>query len=205
MNAGRDVERLIADWLVEESPGRAPDRILATAAHTIDRTKQRPLAAERGLRIPWRLRTMNSLTRLAAIAVVAVVAVGGAVYLLRQPVAQNVGTSSAGPATVEGIWEVTFTRDEMLAAGISNSSDDNPANYGHFKLDLHGGLFKVTELTDPKATDNGWYTIAGSTMTFQFLSIEPITVPFTVSSTTLTIGRGVPVYLYAKPWTRTGP
>ena len=26
MNAGRDVERLIADWLVEESPRRAPDQ-----------------------------------------------------------------------------------------------------------------------------------------------------------------------------------
>jgi hypothetical protein len=75
MNAGRDVERLIADWLAEEAPGRAPDRVLAATRPLIDRTRQRHHAAVRDLRIPWRPRTM--FDRLAVTAVVAVLAVGG--------------------------------------------------------------------------------------------------------------------------------
>jgi hypothetical protein len=74
MNAGRDVERLIANWLAEEAPGRAPDRVLAAAGTRIDRTNQRRYAALRDLPIPWRPKTM--FERLAVAAVVAVVAIG---------------------------------------------------------------------------------------------------------------------------------
>ena len=67
MNAGPDVERLIAGWLQEEAPGRAPDRILELAGRTIDRTNQRRLAA-------WRPATM--FDRLAVAGVSAVLAIG---------------------------------------------------------------------------------------------------------------------------------
>ena len=85
MNAGRDVERLIADWLVEESPRHAPNRILGHAAEVIDRTQQRRL------RVAWRPKTMSDRILVAAAA--AVLAVGtftlGASLILR----------STGPAT----------------------------------------------------------------------------------------------------------
>ena len=45
MNAGRDVERLIADWLAEEAAVRSPDRVLAEARRTVLTTPQRRLAA----------------------------------------------------------------------------------------------------------------------------------------------------------------
>jgi hypothetical protein len=67
MNAGPDVERLIAGWLQEEAPGRAPDRILELAGRTIDRTHQRRFAA-------WRPTTM--FDRLAVAGVSAVLAIG---------------------------------------------------------------------------------------------------------------------------------
>jgi len=68
MNAGRDVERLISDWLVEESPRRAPDRILGHAADVIDRTKQRRLG------VAWRLAPMFSNRLAIAGVIVALVA-----------------------------------------------------------------------------------------------------------------------------------
>ena len=68
MNAERDVERLIADWLVEESPRRAPDRILTDAADVIDRTKQRRLG------VVWRLPPMLSNRLASAAAFVVLVA-----------------------------------------------------------------------------------------------------------------------------------
>ncbi len=193
----RSLERAARTW-IEEGPTRAPDRVVEAALFQIETTSQ-----ERDLRIPWRLPKMSPITRLA-IAAVAVIAVVSAVSLVRLPVSQ-VGSHSPGPATIEGTWEVTFTRDEMLAAGITDSSEDSPANYGHFKLDVHGGLMQITQLTAPNATDSAQYRISGSTLTLTFLSREPIDIPFTVTDTTLTIGRGGPIYLRVKPWTRTGP
>jgi hypothetical protein len=194
----RSLERAARSWL-EEGPTRAPDRAVDAALVRIETTTQ-----ERDLRIPWRLQKMNPMIRLATIATVAVVAVAGAVYLLRLPVSQF-GGRTAGPASVEGTWDVSFTREEMLAAGITDSTEDNPANYGHFKLDLHGGQFQLIQLTDPKATTAGDYAVSGSTLTFTFLSREPFQMPYMVSDTTLTIGRGGPVTLHVKPWTRIGP
>jgi outer membrane protein assembly factor BamB len=76
MNAGRDVERLITGWLVEESPRRAPDRILGHAADVIDRTKQRRLG------VAWRLAPMFS-NRLAMAGVVVVLVATSALAVNR--------------------------------------------------------------------------------------------------------------------------
>jgi hypothetical protein len=75
MNAGRDVERLLSDWLVEEAPSGAPDRIVLTASDRIAHTKQRRF------RVAWRFPTMNAPLRVAAAAVIGVLLIGGAYYL----------------------------------------------------------------------------------------------------------------------------
>jgi len=85
VNAGRDVERLISTWLVEESPGRAPDRILANAAGTIDRTRQRRFLAA------WREPVSIGLRGFAAMAAVLILAVAGAAWIGRS-------TASSGTA-----------------------------------------------------------------------------------------------------------
>ena len=73
MNAGPDVERLIADWLTEEAPTRAPDRILRAAATRIDHTRRPRFAAA------WRNPMPSSIPRLlAGLAVVVAVGVGAA-------------------------------------------------------------------------------------------------------------------------------
>jgi hypothetical protein len=120
VNAGRDVERLIASWLVEESPGRAPDRILEVAAQTIDRTKQRRFAAA------WREPVNISMRGLAAMAAVVLVAVIGAGVIGRSTA--NVGTpASSAPTssptpTAAGVTLAQYktARDAICAPAITH-------------------------------------------------------------------------------------
>jgi hypothetical protein len=93
MNAGRDVERVIADWFVEEAVPRAPDRILDAAGRVVDRTKQRRFGTA------WRVISMSAPLRLAAAAVIGVLAIGGSLFLIGRASNSNIGgpVSSASP------------------------------------------------------------------------------------------------------------
>jgi hypothetical protein len=94
MNAGPDVQRSIAQWLREESPGRAPDRILANAGSAIDRTKQRRFA------VAWREPVSISIRGLALAATLVVVAVIGAGFVGRSTASVG-GVPSPSPARTE--------------------------------------------------------------------------------------------------------
>ena len=89
MNAGPDVERLISDWLVEEAPERAPDRILDEASRSIERTKQRRFGAV------WREPMMLSTSRLVVATAIVIAAVVGAGWIGRS--SAGVGNSSTTP------------------------------------------------------------------------------------------------------------
>ena len=76
MNAGPDVERRISDYLAEQTPTRAPDRILPATFDRTRRTRQRRFGAA------WRSITMNRTWQLATAAVVGILIIGlGAVWL----------------------------------------------------------------------------------------------------------------------------
>lgn len=141
MNAGRDVERLIATWLAEEAPGRAPDRVLATARPVIDRTTQRRRAALRDLWIPWRPRTM--FDRLAVAATTAVLAVGGLTLgaaLLTTPdsasgpcpatvnEADAIDTFAAGLSPAERAWGIDGGAPAVRPGYIAGFADQPPLN-----------------------------------------------------------------------------
>ena len=89
MNAGPDVERLISDWLVEEAPERAPDRILGEASRSIERTKQRRFGAV------WREPMMLSTSRFVVATAIVIAAVVGAGWIGRS--SAGVGNSSTTP------------------------------------------------------------------------------------------------------------
>jgi len=89
MSAGRDVERLIANWLVEESPGRAPDRILDEAAQIINRTHQRRLLAA------WREPMSLSWRGIVAVGAVLLLAVIGAGWIGRSTASVGAPPSAA--------------------------------------------------------------------------------------------------------------
>jgi hypothetical protein len=91
MTARLDVERVLDAFLAPDAD-QLPDRVIEASLADVARTPQR-----RALRVPWRFRPINTMTRLAIAAAVAVVAVGGALYLLAPP--SNVGVPDASPTT----------------------------------------------------------------------------------------------------------
>ena len=141
---------------------------------------------------------MNPIIRFAAIALVAAAAVGGAIYVLRP-------ASSVGPPTptIEGTWEATFTRQQMLAAGLADAGEDYPGNYGHFVYAFQGGTFSLVQLDGPHGAGGGTYVLDGAAITLHQTNGETFAaIPFTVTDTSLTFGKPAPVGLRTVPWTR---
>ena len=93
MNAGRDVERLIADWFVEEAVLRAPDRVLEQTGRAIDRLQRRPL------RLPWRNPTMTRFAFVGAAAALAAAALVAGLALTSPQPGPDVGGPSASPSS----------------------------------------------------------------------------------------------------------
>jgi hypothetical protein len=129
MSAGRDVERLIEAWLVEESPARAPDRILETAGSRIDRTKQRRFAAA------WRNTMTISFARVAMVAAIIAIAVVGAGILGRAtagvgagptPLPSTTATPSAVPApSVATLSAYRAARDAICTSYVAQAGPIN--------------------------------------------------------------------------------
>jgi hypothetical protein len=72
MTHERDIERLLDQWF-SDGPTLAPDRVVETVTHRIDRQPQRP-----AWRLDWRHLGMNTTFKLAtAIAAIAIVAIVG--------------------------------------------------------------------------------------------------------------------------------
>jgi hypothetical protein len=113
MNAGPDVERLISDWLIEEAPAHAPDRVLDHAARTIDRTKQRRFGAA------WREPMNISMSRLVAAAVFIVVAVVGAGWVGRSTAAVGQSPTTAAPTSVPAASQTPAPTSSAIPAAVS--------------------------------------------------------------------------------------
>ena len=135
MNAGRDVERLIASWLVEEAPGRAPDRVLDAAGRVIDRTNQRRIVAE------WREPMYVTMRGLLAAAVIGAVLIGGAIFFLKGAPNADVGASptpgaseaapSATPDALADLRAYRSARNQIcLAAWPARNATDERVGEG---------------------------------------------------------------------------
>jgi hypothetical protein len=104
MNAGRDVERVIAGWLEEEAAARAPDRVLGAARQSISRTGQRRLV------VAWREPMYVSPLRLAGMAAVFAVAVVGAAWFGRMTASSGVGGTPIATPTPTASAEATIAQ-----------------------------------------------------------------------------------------------
>lgn len=194
----RSLERAARSWL-DEGPTQAPDRTVEAALLRVSTTSQ-----ERDLRIPWRLPNMNPITRLAAVLVVGAIAIGGALFVVRGQ-GPSVGSPNT-PPTIEGTWETTFSRAQMQLAGLVDSGEDIPENWGHFVLSIHGGQVQTVQLSVPKTGGSaGTYSVSGNVFTVTTPTNETFSWTFTVTATTLTFSGNGPVTLRAHPWTRIGP
>ena len=91
-----DVERLIAEWLTDEAPSRAPDRILTASTARID--PERPWMRSRigrQIRLPFGRRSAGLVA--AALAIVVVGLAFGGILPGWRPGPDGVGSSSPSP------------------------------------------------------------------------------------------------------------
>jgi TRAP-type C4-dicarboxylate transport system substrate-binding protein len=82
----------------------------------------------------------------------------------------DVPTTTTTPETpLDGVWEVTYSRDELVAAH-PDPSEVEPSNYGHSTLELHGGDFSYSYVTQTgdggEPSLIGTYAVAGDEMVF---------------------------------------
>jgi hypothetical protein len=210
MTDDRTLERAARSWL-EQGPTQAPDRAVEAALSRIQTIRQ-----ERDLRVPWRNPRMNRyLLPIAAALIVAI----GAVYLITRPTTSigpsstptpgastppSSSTPSAQPASIEGTWDVAYSRQEMLDAGIADQAEDNDGNYGHFRLTFQGTgweLDQIAPFNRPGGTSR--YSVGDGLAhlysPFDFVTFD---IPYTVTATTLTFGSGGPITFRVKPWSR---
>jgi hypothetical protein len=91
MNVIRDPDAIVSAWL-EEGPDVLPDSTRRAIAVSTRTTRQSRLP----YRLPWRIPSMNGMTRLAFAAVAVVAVVVGGLYLLRPGADQPGGVGGAG-------------------------------------------------------------------------------------------------------------
>jgi branched-chain amino acid transport system substrate-binding protein len=111
---------------------------------------------------------------------------------------------------LDGNWEVTFTRSELLAH-TNDPGEDNPGNYGHFTLAFGQGLLRG--VAPDGSPINGTYVVDGDLITFFRTDSdgpgEVWTFAWSVSGDRLTFvkaGPGEhPTPLVVKSWSRVLP
>jgi hypothetical protein len=168
MNAGRDVERLITDWFVEEAVLRAPDRVLQTAGRAIDRTKQRRFGAA------WRSIHMPAPRLVAAVAVIGVLLVGGA-FLVLKPNLGTVGAPTPTPTASSALgplnqayhsrrygYSIDIPADWTATPAVKSWVPGTVTNWGNPALDVLRGptarLVVASQALDNGQSANDWIT-----------------------------------------------
>ena len=149
MNAGPDVEQLLSDWLDEEAPARAPDRILLTASDRLDHTRQWRFG------VAWRFIPMNgNMFRVAAAAVIGVLLLGGAAYLFG-----GGGPDIGAPATPTATPAPAATASAAAQPAASPTADLRGMK-GTILLEHFGNAFDGSEAAnEPNAEIRRLYLI----------------------------------------------
>ena len=150
MNAGRDVERLIADWFVEEAVLRAPDRVLDEAGRVVDRTKQRRFGAA------WRAIPMSAPLRLAAAAAIGVVAIGGALLMLGRP-SESIGAPSPTPSATPSATPTELASASPTAVPAAALPASGPISAGRYVLRMADPPVDVEFTVGSGWTSGGYY------------------------------------------------
>ncbi len=76
------------------------------------------------------------------------------------------GTKTTQVTPLDGVWQVTYTRDELVAAH-PDPTEVTQDNYGSFTLTFHRGDVSETKAgTRPGAQSIGTYAVRGDTITF---------------------------------------
>ncbi len=73
---------------------------------------------------------------------------------------------------IEGMWEISLTRDELAAAGGREEELDDPIMWGTWRLLLAGGEFSFIDPASGQTTDTGTYVVDGDELTLTHRAAE---------------------------------
>ena len=74
--------------------------------------------------------------------------------------------AKAGATAIEGLWETTWTRDELIAAGVAQ--EDAEAFRGHHTAEFADGSFRFQGDPGSGISATGTYTLAGDIIRLVF-------------------------------------
>jgi TRAP-type C4-dicarboxylate transport system substrate-binding protein len=127
-----------------------------------------------------------------------------------QPSPQSTKTRTS--TLLDGVWEVTYTEDEFVAAH-PDPSEVNPSNYGAFTLKFDQGDFTLGETTGTYVVDGDtisfyvpaegsvwkyrWSVFRGTLTTLTFEKLGGVEPGCTLS---VSLGECEPTGLVVKPW-----
>jgi TRAP-type C4-dicarboxylate transport system substrate-binding protein len=148
----------------------------------------------------------NPQTRALIDEITAMRGIGDTPDAVPQCAGSSTSTKTTMVTALDGTWEVSFTRKELLAAG-AGPDEDLPSNYGHFTLTFHRGDYTGTG--PPGGSESGTYVVNGDTLnltvTAGCCAGESWSMTWSVYRGQLTLKGGIPTPLRVKPWRRVGP
>jgi len=127
------------------------------------------------------------------------------------------GTKTTQVTPLDGVWQVTYTKDEFVAAhpDLNEVTQDN---YGSFTLRFHRGDFSYTQTGSPPGPQSaGAYAVRGNTITFyqgqeawkytwsvyrQTLTLKKLQGQAPGCTPSVSTGQCEPTGLAVKPWQR---
>ncbi len=136
----------------------------------------------------------------------------------QQPSPQPTKTTTS--TELDGLWEVTYTKDELVAAHPDPSEVD-PSNYGHFTLKFYRGDFTYIGGSSDTWTATGTYVVDGDTISFYVdtdrslwryrwsvyrgtLTFEKLGGEEPGCTLSVSLGQCEPTGLVVKPWRVSG-
>jgi len=122
-------------------------------------------------------------------------------------VSEETPTKTTEVTVLDGVWEVTITRDELLAAIEQNPAgdllEDNPENYGHLLIEFDRGDYYA--YPDGSRTLACTYAVEEDTLTL-FCEDHIAVTTWSVYRDTLTFqnddSNGIATPFVVKPWRR---
>ncbi|MGI8901450.1 MAG: hypothetical protein ACR2HA_11105, partial [Nocardioides sp.] len=119
-------------------------------------------------------------------------------------------TPNPGAATtaLDGRWEVSYTRDEYVAAGADAEERDLPENWGTFLIEFGAELFSMSNAAEGLRIA-GSYAVDGDLLTLNVDTTgEQFSLRWSVYRDKLTFepvaGAVSPTGFFVRPWTRLG-
>jgi hypothetical protein len=79
---------------------------------------------------------------------------------------ERITKADTSPSKIDGTYTTSYTRAQFLPLAFDRG-ENNPGNWGSFRLVLKGGRFTYTQLNGHSSSARGTYMVAGNRITLR--------------------------------------